>query len=76
MYGAAPPAQEDGSSALLCLVIFLMVLLVFRGAHNVRTCEIVVVPEAQSYVELPAATADTPAGGELKSPPVACYSAY
>lgn len=58
MYAAAPPPQDDYSGAVLCLVIFLMLMLIFRGAQNRRNCVVYLqddapgVPEV-SYAETP-----------------------
>jgi hypothetical protein len=86
-YGAPPPAQ-DGSSLVLCLVIFLIVLLLFRGVQNQRTCVVYAQSKLPpvSYAELPPTVRATDIGSpttdlgspttDLGSPAAATYSSY
>lgn len=63
MYYSAPP-QDDYSGAVLCLVIFLILMLIFRGAQSRKNCIVYLqddspAPPVVSYAETPKVP-DTP----------------
>ena len=82
-YAVAPaPANTDNASSLvLCLVVFLVVMLLFRGVQNRRTCAAYTQEDVPvtSYVELPQRSSVARSSGaspELGSPSTAAYSSY
>ncbi len=49
--------QSDYSGVVLCVAIFLILMLLFRGVQNRRNCVVYAQDDlpATSYVEIPAA---------------------
>ena len=81
MYHTQASASNDGSGLVLCLVIFFILMLLFRGVQNRRNCVVYQSPPPPvSYAERPLprpATAANTAKAELGSPPtLSRYGTY
>lgn len=82
---ATPAPQDDYSGVVLCLVIFLMLMLIFRGTQYRRNCVIYLQDDEEievaevSYAEVPPVDTATQDGQppELGNPTTAgMFSPY
>lgn len=70
-------SANDGSGLVLCLVIFFILMLLFRGVQNRRSCMVYQAPPPVSYAERPLPSPAKATKAELGGPPtLSRYGTY